>query len=271
MSYKNTINNSVKKILDVDILRRHSGLLITILSLLVGLTLWQIYTSGQPEYLFPGLEAIYSAFLTQLREYSLLPVLANSLLTLFVGYVLAAVVGVCIGIAMGLNEHLENLLNPYINAMYVAPIAALVPILILLGGSTFGTRVLIVFLFAVFEIIIDSYEGVKATPESSLEVARSFGADRWFIIRNVIVPYDLPYIMTGLRLGIGRGIKGMIIGELLIEFTNMGKIIRLWANNFRIEGVLSAVIVLMIIGVLLINSVKYIGQLLFPWQKEVDV
>lgn len=271
MSHKGIIDDPTKALPDIGILKGYSGLLIKLLSLVIGLTLWQIYTSGQPEYLFPGLGTIYSAFLEQLREYALLSALANSLLTLVVGFILAAVVGVCIGIAMGLNEHLETLLNPYINAMYVAPIAALVPILILLGGSTFETRVFIVFLFAVFEIIIDSYEGVKATPENSLEVARSFGASRWFLIRNVIIPYDLPYIMTGLRLGIGRGLKGMVIGELLIEFTNIGRIIRIWSNNFRIEGVLSAVIVLMIVGILLINSINYLSGFLFPWQKEVDV
>lgn len=270
MSYENTYFGGDRVSSVLETIRSSTGIAIQALSLLAGLVAWQLYVSSRPSYLFPGLGSIYAAFLEQLREYALLSALGHSLLTLAVGFILAAAVGVSVGLAMGLNEHLETLLNPYINAMYVAPIAALIPILILIGGPTFETRVFIVFLFAVFEIIIDSYEGVKTTPDDLLEVARSFGAGRWFVLRNVIIPHDLPYIVAGLRLGIGRALKGMIIGELLIEFSNLGEIIRLWENDFRIAGVLSIVILLMIIGAILINGVKLLEDVLVPWRTEVE-
>jgi len=270
MSYENSYLDIGRVSSVLERLRSATGVVIQVLSLLAGLIAWELYASTRPGYLFPNLGSIYAAFLEQMREYALLSALGHSLITLAVGFLLAAIVGVSVGIAMGLNEYLEALLNPYINALYVAPIAALIPVLILVGGPSFETRVFIVFLFAVFEIAIDAYEGVKTTPDDVLEVARSFGADRWFIVRNVIIPHDLPYIVAGLRLGIGRALKGMIIGELLIEFSNLGAIIRLWENDFRIAGVLSVVVLVMIVGAVLINGVKLLGARLIPWRTEVD-
>lgn len=270
MKYGNSYLDSGRASSILGRLRASSGIVVQALSLLVGLAVWQLYASSRPSYLFPGLGSVYAAFLEQLRDYALLSALSHSLVALAAGFLLAAIVGISVGLAMGLNEYLEVLLNPYINAMYVAPMVALIPVLILVGGPSFETRVFIVFLFAVFEITIDSYEGVKTTPDSALEVARSFGADRWFIVRNVIIPHDLPYIVAGLRLGIGRALKGMIIGELLIEFSNLGEIIRLWENDFRIAGVLSVVILLMVVGAFLINGVKLLGDTLIPWKTEVE-
>jgi NitT/TauT family transport system permease protein len=180
----------------------------------------------------------------------------------------ALVVGVSLGLVMGLNEWAEAVCNPYVNGLYVAPVVALVPILILIGGATFWTRVAVVFLFAVFEIAIDTYEGVKATPDEAIEAVRSFGADTAFIVRHVVLPYDLPYIFTGLRLGIGRGIKGMIIAELIFDFANLGAIIRLWADNFRLAGVFAVVALLMLTGIVLTRGLARLEAYVIDWEVQ---
>lgn len=251
-----------------DTIVAHRRLLVQAISVLAGLVLWQLYALGQPSYLFPELPAIVDAFMVQLTEQGLASRFASSLASLFTGYLIAAVVGIALGLAMGLNRLLEVMLNPYINAFYVAPISALIPIIILIGGSTFESRVFVVFIFAVFEITFDTYEGIKTVPDGLVNAAKSFGGGQWFVLRNVIIPHDLPYIFTGLRLGVGRAVIGMILAELLVDFTNLGALIRDWQSGFRIAGVFSVVVVLMALGITLTYSVSVLHNHLLDWQQE---
>ncbi|WP_435317037.1 ABC transporter permease [Haloarchaeobius sp. TZWSO28] len=222
-------------------------------------------------YLFPGLELIAEAAVEQYAEYELVDAYIKSMSTMFVGYLLAAVLGVSIGLLMGLDKRIDVMLNPYINAVYVAPVSAMVPIFILIGGPTFEVRLFIVFLFAFFEITIDTYEGVKTTPDGLLEATRSFGASKYFTVRHVILPHDLPYITAGLRLGLGRAVQGMILAEILVEFVNLGKIIRTWANLFQIAGVLSVVVILMVTSIGLTRLLQVAESRMLDWEPEVDI
>lgn len=254
-----------------SVLAERSGLIVRVLSIGFGLVLWQIYAMGQPPYLFPELASIGQAAVEQYREFGLVDAYANSMLTMFVGYAIAAVVGIVTGLMMGLDRRLDVMLNPYINAVYVAPVSAMLPIFILVGGPTFEVRVFVVFLFAFFEITIDTYEGVKTTPDGLLEASRSFGAGRYFTVRHVILPFDLPYITAGLRLGLGRAVQGMILAEILIEFVNLGGIIRQWGELFRISGVLSVVLVLMVTSIVLTRGLQVIEGRLIAWEAEVEI
>lgn len=239
-------------------LRRRGGTLVSLAAVVVGLAAWQGYAYTQPAYLFPDLLAIASAFVEQIRDYDLLASVAASVTTLLAGFTIAAVVGIGTGLMMGLDERVAVMLEPYVNALYVAPIAALVPVIILVGGVNLSARIFVVFLFAVFEIIVDTFQGVKTTPTAMLDVARSFGARRWFTIKNVVVPHSVPLIFVGLRLGMGRAVRGVIIAELLVQFSNLGEIIRFWQNDFRIAGIISVVLVLMALGILLTRLVKMV-------------
>lgn len=250
---------------------RHRGVVVRLVAVLIGVLLWELYARGQPAYLFPGLEGIANALLEQYRENGLLTALQNSMVTMALGYAIAIVVGIPLGLAMGLNEYLETAINPYLNAMYVSPVSAMVPIFILIGGPTFEVRVFIVFLFCIFEITIDTYEGVETTPQGLLEVADSFGASTWYKIKNVVVPHDLPYITAGLRLGLGRAVQGMILAEVLIEFVNLGGIIRTWSELFRIAGVLSIVLLLMVISIVLTRVIQVVESRIIDWESEVDI
>lgn len=243
---------------------RVRGIALRILAVLLAIYLWDQLAATQPAYVFPDTGAILDAFVQQYRE-GLIEAFVGSMRTLALGFGLAVAVGIPVGLLMGINRYAEVVLDPYVTALYIAPVAALVPLLIFALGATFATRVVIVFLFAVFEITIDTYKGAKATPRDSIDVARSFGASRLFVIRNVILPYDLPYIFTGLRLGIGRGIKGLVLAELLINFANLGAIIRSWEDSFQISGVFSVAILLMLLGITLTKTLQFVEGRLFAW------
>ncbi len=250
---------------------RHRGIVVRLFAVLIGILMWELYARGQPPYLFPGLQGIFDALVQQYYQDGLLTALGNSMFTMALGYGIAIVVGIPLGLAMGLNEYLDVAINPYLNAMYVAPISAMVPIFILIGGPSFEVRVFIVFLFCIFEITIDTYEGVETTPDGLIEVADSFGASTWYKIRHVVIPHDLPYITAGVRLGLGRGIQGMILAEVLIEFVNLGGIIRTWAELFQIAGVLSIVLLLMTISIVLTRLIQLIEHRVIDWDPEVEV
>lgn len=251
--------------------RHHKGLLLRLLAVVVALVVWEVYASTTPTYVFPDLTAMYEAILRQYREEQLVSRFVGSMKTLLLGYVLAVAVGVPIGLAMGISRPVEIAFDPYVTALYVTPIAAIVPLFIFIGGATFETRVAIVFIFTIFEIIIDTYKGAKATPRGAMEVARSFGAGRLYVVRNVVIPHDMPYIFTGLRLGIGRAIKGLILAEILVSFVNLGAIIRDSQNSFRIAGVLTIAVLLMLVGLVLTKSMQLSERRIFHWKSEDSV
>lgn len=238
-----------------------------VLSLLAGLVLWELYSTTQPAYLFPSIGAISEAFVLQINEYDLLGRYRATLVTVFIGYLLAVAIGVSVGIITGLNEYAEAMLDPYINALYVAPISALVPVILLILGATLTGRVFVVFLFAVFEITINTQEGIKTTPDELVDVARSFGASRLEVIKNIDIPHASPYMFAGLRLGLGRGIRGVILAELLIEFVNLGAVIRLFEEQFNMAGIFSVTIVLMVTGFAFTSILQYVGNWYFDWQE----
>lgn len=249
----------------------HRGTALRLLAVLIGLLAWELYARGQPPYLFPQLSVIFDAFVEQLNEWNLVGAFMDSMTAMFLGYFVAAGVGIVVGLAMGLDRRLEVMLNPYINAFYVAPVSAMVPLLILIGGPTFEVRALVVFLFCVFEIIVDTYEGVKTTPRELLEVAESFGASSWFKIRHVVIPNDIPYITAGLRLGIGRAVSGMILAEVLVDFVNLGRIVREFSDLFRIAGVLSIVLLLMVLSIVLTRGIQVLDDWLISWEAEAEL
>lgn len=244
------------------------GVLLRVLAVVLAVVLWDQYAATQPTYFFPSTGAIADAFVEQYREDALVSAFLGSMQTLAVGYALGVAVGIPVGLLMGTNRYAEVLLNPYVTALYVAPIAALVPLLIFALGASFETRVVIVFLFAVFEIVIDTYKGAKSTPSDLIDVARSFGGGRLYVLRKVILPHDMPYIFTGLRLGVGRSLKGLVLAELLINFSNLGAIIRTWETGFRLQGVLSVAIVFMVTGIVLTKSMQYVESRLFDWEPD---
>lgn len=250
---------------------RRRGIIVRLFAVLTALVMWELYARGQPVYLFPGLELIWEAAVEQYESYGLVDAFMQSMFTMFTGYFLAAILGISIGLIMGLDRRIDIMLNPYMNAVYVAPVSAMVPIFILIGGPTFEVRVFVVFLFAFFEIAIDTYEGVKTTPKGLLEATRSFGAGKYFTVRHVILPHDLPYITAGLRLGLGRAVQGMILAEILIEFVNLGAIIREWGNLFRISGVLSVVVILMVTSITLTRLLQLAESQMLDWDPEVEV
>lgn len=188
-----------------------------------------------------------------------------ALRAIILGYVLAVVAGITIGLAMGMNSYVETFLDPYLDSLYAMPLAALIPAMILWFGTGLQIRTIIVFFFAFFPIVINTLEGVQSIPARLYELSMSYQAGKFHMIRHIIIPHELPYILAGLRLGAGLAVRGLVVTELLVSVTGFGQLIMTWSAAFRMEGVISVVLVLMAMGIGATWLLKQVELRAIPW------
>lgn len=203
-----------------------------------------------------------------LRQNELVPALLDSISTLVLGYLLSISFGVSLGFAMGWFRSIGRVLDPFLSALYVMPIAALVPVIIIWFGLGFQSRLLTIFLFSVWEVTISTYTGVKNIDPMLVDVARSFNASRRQLLRKVALFAALPYIFAGLRMAASRAVKGMVIAELLFAVTGIGGEIQTAANYYRTDKVFVYVIVLSIIGVAFASLIQALERWTMPWKQD---
>jgi len=191
--------------------------------------------------------------------------LGQSLEVMLYGLSVALVAGIPLGIAMARFRRLDWALDLPINALYATPLVAVVPLLVLWFGIYLKAKIIVVFLFAVFPVLINTYQGVRECDKNMLEVARSFRSNEWRMWQDVLMPFAVPYIIAGIRLAIGRGLIGMIIAEFYTTISGLGFMITRYANVFEMDKVFVPVIVLMVLGVSLTTLLKWAGRRIAPW------
>jgi ABC-type nitrate/sulfonate/bicarbonate transport system permease component len=191
--------------------------------------------------------------------------LGQSLEVMIYGLSIAVIVGIPLGIAMARFRRLDWALDLPINALYATPLVAVVPLLVLWFGIYLKAKIIVVFLFAVFPVLINTYQGVRECDKNMLEVARSFRSSERRMWQDVLLPFAVPYIVAGIRLAIGRGLIGMIIAEFYTTISGLGFMITRYANVFEMDKVFVPVIVLMFLGVSLTTMLKWIGRRIAPW------
>ncbi len=191
--------------------------------------------------------------------------LGQSLEVMAYGLSASLVVGIPLGIAMARFRRLDWALDLPINALYATPLVAVVPLLVLWFGIYLKAKIIVVFLFAVFPVLINTYQGVRECDKNMLEVARSFRSNEWRMWQDVLIPFAVPYIVAGIRLAIGRGLIGMIIAEFYTTISGLGFMITRYANVFEMDKVFVPVIVLMVLGVSLTSLLKWVGRRIAPW------
>ena len=197
------------------------------------LVLWEILGRDVNPVFGSYPSAIAVAFWELLRSGELWSALADSLQPFFVGYGLAIVIGVPVGLVIGRFRTAEAALGIYVTAGYAMPLVALVPLLILWLGLGFKVKVAVVFLMSLFPICINTWLGVTAVPKTLIEVGKSFVASDVVILRRIILPATLPYIMAGIRLAVGRAVVAMVIAEFFTTISGLGAVIKIGRASCR--------------------------------------
>jgi len=185
-----------------------------------------------------------------------------------IGFAIALVAGLLLGLAIGWWRFLDYLFDPLINVGYAVPRIALVPLFVIWFGIGIQSKLAIVVLSAVFPILLNTITGVKTTDASLLRVARSFKASNVQLFRTVVLPGALPQIVTGIRLGIGLGLVGMIVGELVSSTAGLGFTIETAGNNFQMPLMFAAVAVVSAAGVFLSQMLRILERRLDRWRPQ---
>jgi ABC-type nitrate/sulfonate/bicarbonate transport system permease component len=188
---------------------------------------------------------------------------------LFWGYFLSAVVAIPFGIMIGWYKRASYIFDPFVNAMNATPRVALLPLVIIWLGIGILSKVGIIFLGAVFPILINTRDGVKTTPVHLLTAARSFGASEWLVFKTVVLPSTVPFILTGLRLGLGRAIVGVMVGELYAATAGIGFMITVAGATFQTDKVFVGVLVFALTGMIGMELLTKVERRFDKWRPAV--
>jgi NitT/TauT family transport system permease protein len=232
----------------------------TLLALLVGVAAWEVAGRALHFSFLPPFSDVLRAALELITSGQILGYLGASLVSLMVGYGLAVSSGVLLGLLMGRYRWVEYIFEMYINAFLAAPKIVFVPILYALFGVGRGTQVAVVFLSAFFIIVINTMGGIRNVDVSYVEMARAFGASERQLFWKVLLPGALPLTMAGLRLGMVRGVKGMIKGEMFIAVFGLGALLRKYGSRFDSERVFAILLVVISVALICTFAVRTIER-----------
>jgi NitT/TauT family transport system permease protein len=195
--------------------------------------------------------------------------LVSSLRTLLTGFVTAAFIGIVMGLLIGRYRAVDAATDWLVNALYATPLVAVIPLVILWFGLGDSAKLFIVTILSVFPILINTAAGVRNVPHALIDVSTAFAASERQVFLKIILPAAVPYMMTGLRLGIGRAIIGMVVAEFFTAITGLGAVIVKYGNQYDTASMFVPILVLMSLGVILTSLVRRAEEMFAPW-RHVD-
>ena len=244
-------------------LRRHAPFWV---SIFIGIFLWEAAgRSTSAAFMVPFTETVRRLWQLVVAG-DFIPQLLDSAKLFLTGFVAAVAVGAPVGMLLARIRALRVGVEPYIMIIYATPMVALIPFILSMMGFGFAPKVLVVFLFAVFPVIYNTVEGARSIRPELIEVARSFRSGKWALWREVMPPYTLPFIMTGVRQAIGRALVGMVAAEFFLSSTGLGQLIMGASQNFDTAGVFASILVIGLIGVGLMRLGLKIEQHFARWR-----
>jgi len=231
-----------------------------IASVVAVLAFWQWYGLRSGSFAIVPFTDVVKALWRGLVDGQFLEAAAGTLLTMAVGYAIAVVVGVGFGLFMGVSSYARNTLEPLVNIAYATPVSLFIPIIGIYTGLDFRGRVTLTVLWCVFEILVNTTTGVREAPAALIDMARSFGASRRVLYWNIVLPSAFPYIVVGLRMGVGRAMRGAVTAELLLSVVNTGKILVQAGSTFNVPTLLAGILFVMLLGLILMQISELIEQ-----------
>jgi NitT/TauT family transport system permease protein len=229
-------------------------------SLLLWFIFWEIIGRAKLSTIVPPFTSVIAAGITILPTDKFATAVWISLRSFTIGMALALLVGIPLGVAMARVASLGRILGMWVNIFISAPISALVPILMAVIGIGETTVVVTVFLFAVFVIILDTQVGIRQADRSLVEMARCFGARRYQLYTKILLLSALPEILAGVRLGTIRGVKGVVIGQLLIAILGVGELFELYSQHFLMEEFWALVIIVFMFAFAVSEAIAFLER-----------
>jgi NitT/TauT family transport system permease protein len=229
-------------------------------SLALWFLFWEAVGRAKLSTIVPPFSAVVEAGIELVPSAKFQHAAIISLRSFALGMGLALAIGIPLGVAMARVQSIGRILGMWVNIFVSAPISALVPILMAVIGIGETTVVVTVFLFAVFVIILDTQVGITHADRSLVEMARSFGATRGQLYTKVLVLSALPEILAGVRLGAIRGVKGVVIGQLLVAIIGVGELFEIYSNNFLMEEFWALVVIVFLFAFAVSEAIAYLEK-----------
>jgi NitT/TauT family transport system permease protein len=241
-------------------------------SVLAVLVIWQLLSGmGVLSLLiFSSPMAVAREAVTQFADGAFWQAAWRSATEFLIGFGLAGIVGVPLGLCAGWYRSFGYFIDPWLNFFYALPRIALTPLLLIAFGIGQTAIIAVIFLGAVFEITLNTANGAKVVDRRLLDVAVNFGASRRQVFTGIVVPSSVPFMIVGLRLGVARAIIGVVIGELFVGGSGLGRDISLASNTLKTAEVLFITIFFLVIAVVMTECLRYIERRLSSWRNDME-
>ncbi|GAA4431580.1 ABC transporter permease [Georgenia halophila] len=238
------------------------------LSLAVLLLAWELYGRSVNPVLFTYPVAIVQAAVDMIADGTWQTAMWETTSVLAIGAVSGTVLGILVGLAAGRFWVAKEVVDIPINALYALPAVALIPVIVLWFGFGSSAKVFIVAFFVFFPVVINTTRGVQEVESELIEVTRSFCSPERAVWRDLLIPASLPYVFTGIKLAIGRGLVGVIVAEFFTAISGLGNLIVTSANTFQTARTFVPIVTLSLIGVGLTALLGVAERRLAPWRRD---
>lgn len=242
------------------------------ISIFAGIVLWEIFTRLllENELLIPPPSSVLRTFWSLLLSGQLEKHFLATLLEFAYGFSTACVIGVLLGYLMGMYKWFDEIMDPWIATLYSIPIITIVPLIIIWFGIGMMSKVIVVFKITAVAIILNTAAGVKALNPVWLELAKSLRLSAWETTYKIRFPGALPFIITGMRLGVGRALLGVIVAELMAANAGLGYLLRDSSETWDSPKLFVTVILLAVIGLVSFNLIKRLERRMAPWRQGAE-
>ena len=237
------------------------------LSIAIGIAVWEIAGRNTSQAFMVPFSTTIMQLWHLMWTAEFVRQLFDSSVLFLTGFILALVAGMPLGMLLARVPWVRIGVEPYLMIIYATPMVALIPFILSMMGFGFAPKVLVVFLFAVFPVIYNTVEGARSLKPELIEVAKSYRSGEWALWREVMLPYTLPFAMTGVRQAIGRALVGMVAAEFFLSATGLGQLIMGASQNFDTAGVFASIFLIAIIGVGLMRLGLAIEQHFARWRQ----
>jgi NitT/TauT family transport system permease protein len=236
-----------------------------LLALVAGAAVWEGLGWGLGLPWLPPFSTVMESLLQFVRSGLIFSNLGSSLQALLVGFAFSLCFGLVLGALMGRYRYVEKALDVYVHALFVCPSIVFAPVFFAIFGLSDASRVAIIVVYATFVIVINTATAIRTVDPSLVEMARSFGCREGQIFARILMPAAAPLVFAGIRLGMGRAVKGMINGEMLIAFVGLGALAQKYGAQFDAAKVFAIALVVLIIGVISNALVQILDNRLTRW------
>ena len=250
--------------------KKHESLILGNGVLLLTLIIWQaLWSAHKLSPLFmSGPSAIAKRFHDDLLHGNLLSDLSYSGKNFAIGFFLAVVAGVVLGVIVGWYKRVEMLAGPFLNGLYATPRVAMVPLIIIWFGIGMWSKVFIVFISAFFPVLVNTIGGIRAIDRDLLRAARAYCATDWQIFTTLAIPGAVPFILTGVRQGVALGLIGVVVGEMFGGSQGIGFMVAYGGQTFATDTLFVGVLIIAFAGIILTSLAEQLEKRFSRWRPE---